>query len=94
MNLKKTILEKPFTIGDIVYVVLHDTSPYVSKTIDAYEITKTKVTDISENHTSGHPDREYLSLIPVPGPVRPATVRKLSGISSTVRNQFRGQSLI
>jgi len=50
MNLKKTILEKPLAIGDIVYIVLHDTAPYVSKTIDAYEITKTTVTDISENH--------------------------------------------
>ncbi len=50
MSLKRTIIEKPLAIGDIVYIVLHDTSPYVSKTIDAYEITKTKVTDISENH--------------------------------------------
>lgn len=48
--LKKTVLEKPLAIGDTVYIVLHDEAPFIKGTVDAYMITKTTVTDISENH--------------------------------------------
>ncbi len=47
---KITLIEKPVTIGDTVYFVLHDTAPFVKGTDNEYEIIKTQITDVSVNH--------------------------------------------
>ncbi len=49
-NTKETVISAPVTIGDTVYITLHDKAPFVANTIHAYSITKTNVTDVSATH--------------------------------------------
>ena len=46
--MKETLIKKPLSIGDTVYLVLEDT--LFSGTMDGFYITQTKVTDVSVNH--------------------------------------------